>query len=1305
MSKLRPLLFRGKTQDLLAEIDKELRDPATLGWQGQKGGAGRAMVGLFGRLADIIIARLNQVPQQHFLAFLSEGGIDQLPPRAAATRLRFVPENDARPAIPVPAGTQVATRPSGNQPEIIFETEHDVQVVPTELKWCIAVDQRTSADRSKQATGQEPGAFPAFQGEEVRQRILYLRDDTLLAFPDSVTRSNATVLLHFELDPAVQPAGEWQLIWAYFNGEDWTPLAGTTAQVADETGGLMRSGAVRFTRLPELAAAEVNGDKGIWLACRLVPAHEEITLPRILGITISREIVVPRQVVTPRALTATQAGVAFAQVKAEDAFYPFGQYPALLDGLYIRADEAFTKPGATIELQFEEDGLPAEMEDTSALEALTIVWEYFSAAGWTRLGVSRWGCPAMAFADIEDPLIKSISVHTRLAGRQVEVELPEDYEGAAPPSGFPSGTLDVIGDRPIFITDMPAVCADLPVQIVERGRCYAFERLDFRDETCAFTVTGAGVIAFTVPTATGADPSFAPVEVNGQIGYWVRARIVDGGFSVPQSSPSGLLQKLLFGKIPAPPPTAIPPLVRGFQVSYADYRSVEGPRPVQNCWGKTDGGWRSPVAGHGFAPFSASVEHEALYLGFLPLKLDPTPSRGEVTSPLHPAFPANTWIELHLSVEETGDERTQADVVWQYWNGQGWQALGVVDETLDLWRSGSVGFFAPPDHQLSIEFGQAAFWLRVCPASLAVPGQDSGTGEGDRNEAAPMPRLSAIHLNTVPGNNGESVNDEVLGSSSGEKNQVFGLSRPPVLPDAQIEVREVGEQAEASDHTWIRWDRVPSLLSCGPADRCYTLDPTSGMITFGNGVHGMIPPAGQDNIRARHYCTHSGQTGNVAASAITVLRNPKDALNEIRRVENVEPATGGAELEETAQVELRGPYSLKNRGRAITAEDFEWLAREIAGTRRIYCLPARTRDSASEPGWVTVVVVPAKTHTVPDSEGRPIPTPALLRQVREYLEARGLVNLARPAPGAAVAAAPFVDRDQIHVTGPGYVEVEVVARVVPVNPIQADNTRKDILKQLAAFLDPIDGGPGRQGWQSGRDVYISEIKAEIEGVPGVDHVQSAFLRTPSRQQQFLYPDPMTSVTWTVPAGSRVSTFDDRLRAVLAGRLPENTPLEYLAIIGFNTGDTAGLARLQDPALFVRRVSILHEDAAEVIFDLPIDFSDDAAFAQWRNELGETAALVSQDGHIREAITDYRTATDATGRVHLLGVRVDRFVAGESVSITDAEHGNRRIDFLPVNRVKAAERLFRVFVPADHLVFSGSHEIEMVLEEPYARQAT
>ena len=877
----------------------------------------------------------------------------------------------------------------------------------------------------------------------------------------------------------------------------------------------------------------------------------------------------------------------------------------------------------------------------------------------------------------------------------------------------------MFGGRPFFVTALPQACADLPVPIIERGRSYTSKRLSFSDTTCAFTAKSTsedaakdpGIVSFTVPALGGSDPPFAETEVNGQKGYWVRAYIEKDGYSVPQPRTSSLLQRLLLGKLPAPPPKAIPPLVRSFEARYANYRPAEEAHPVPSCFGKTDGGWSSPVAGQKFAPFSASVEHPALYMGFLPLAADPAKGLDMDRAKGKVAFPVNTWIELYFGIEETNDERTRPKLKWEYWNGH-WQALGIVDETRSFSRSGTVGFFGPPDHKHRPEFGRDAYWLRVYRSDSVADDPRDGGGAATTNAPPAMPRIAAIRLNAVPATNGESLNDAVVGSSNGEKNQVHVLPRAPVLPDIQIEVREQDENTEDADQTWIAWKRVPNLLSCGPTDRCYTLDPTSGTIIFGDGEHGMIPLAGQNNIRVTHYHTHSGKNGNVGAGSLIVLRSPRDALNEIRRVRNVEPAAGGADLEETANVESRGPYSLKNRGRAITGQDFEWLAREITGVRRVYCLPATKADGACQPGWVTVVVVPAPTHTQSDADGRPIPAPSLLRQVREYLEERGLVNLARSQGdiGDGVTDIATEDPDQVQVTGPGFVEVEVVAKVVARNPDQADSVRTDILKRLRTFLDPADGGPDRTGWQPGRDVFISEIKAEIENVPGVDHVKSAYLRTPGRQLQFLTLNGEDNLTAEIPRGSMVSTFDRRIMAVLAVALPPGVPVQEVSVSGFGDGDMASIWGLGKPALpSIHRVSVQHDNPSKVVFGQPADFSSESDFAKWWRELGAEPALVSANRRVRAPILASKTEKDATGRIHLVSVEVRGFQEGEAVSIIHAKHTNRRVEPLEVTKASpvapptaesgevANEReLPVVFVPPDHLVFSGNHDIQMVV---------
>ena len=275
---------------------------------------------------------------------------------------------------------------------------------------------------------------------------------------------------------------------------------------------------------------------------------------------------------------------------------------------------------------------------------------------------------------------------------------------------------------------------------------------------------------------------------------------------------------------------------------------VEGPRNVASCRGRTDGGWQPYVAGAPFAPFATPTERDAverenhhakhgaeraaLYLGFRPLDAE---AAGKV------AFPPNIWVELYLGVGETGDEGINQPLQWEYSNGAIWQPLGVIDQTLDLWRSGTLGFFGPPDHRPSTEFGVDAFWLRVWP---------------EKDDGSPSPRLGAVRVNVVPTINGETVLDEILGSSTAQTSQVFELAWPPVSPDIDLQVQEPNEKTEASDSIWVPWERVPDLLACGPTSRCYTLDPTTGRVTFGDGVHGAIPPAGRENIIVKRYRSH-----------------------------------------------------------------------------------------------------------------------------------------------------------------------------------------------------------------------------------------------------------------------------------------------------------------------------------------------------------------------------------------------------------------------------------------------------------------
>ena len=70
----------------------------------------------------------------------------------------------------------------------------------------------------------------------------------------------------------------------------------------------------------------------------------------------------------------------------------------------------------------------------------------------------------------------------------------------------------------------------------------------------------------------------------------------------------------------------------------------------------------------------------------------------------------------------------------------------------------------------------------------------------------------------------------------------------------------------------VRWKEVHDLHSSGSRARHYVKDIVSGELSFGDGIHGMIPPKGKQNIQVEAYSVGGGALGNVKADWITVLK-------------------------------------------------------------------------------------------------------------------------------------------------------------------------------------------------------------------------------------------------------------------------------------------------------------------------------------------------------------------------------------------------------------------------------------------------
>ena len=328
---------------------------------------GITLVQLFAWMTEMVIYRLNKVPEKNYLAFLDLMGIQRQPPQPARTILTFDISEKADTAL-VEHGSQVATRPTGDRKAITFETERDVLLVNNKITRAVSQYHDQYSDVTPYIGGRQP--FEVFEGCHSVDRYLYLGDDRFENFGES-----AILTLTFDRPSAGERSFPKMLEWEYWNGERWRLLVEAQIETDfDEIALLGPSGQ---------EATAVNEQETIWIRGRLaeVPeSYEETQVDLLKG-----KIEILGEGVEPHLAYFNPAGEAYLLQDLDRNFKPLGDEPKVDNIFYLASDEIFSQPNTrcSVEIMLTD---PSIVETPGASPDLLLEWQYFNGKRWRPLG-------------------------------------------------------------------------------------------------------------------------------------------------------------------------------------------------------------------------------------------------------------------------------------------------------------------------------------------------------------------------------------------------------------------------------------------------------------------------------------------------------------------------------------------------------------------------------------------------------------------------------------------------------------------------------------------------------------------------------------------------------------------------------------------------------------------------------------------------------------------------------------------------------------------------------------------------------
>ena len=342
-------------------------------------------------------------------------------------------------------------------------------------------------------------------------------------------------------------------------------------------------------------------------------------------------------------------------------------------------------------------------------------------------------------------------------------------------------------------------------------------------------------------------------------------------------------------------------------------------------------------------------------------------------------------------------------------------------------------------------------------------------------------RLSWVGINAARVKQEVAVRGEVVGTATGEPDQVFQLAHSSVIAetlmlmvDGQRWMR-TNDLLAAPPEVSVQSSRQPlfqpkAVQSKQPGyaptskSQVFVLDEASGQITFGDGAHGARPKAASTIVANYHF--GGGPQGNVGIGAI----NRSPLLPAGYKVSNPIRTWGGDRAQDMKSAEKSIAQQVRHRDRLVSIADFESITTQTPGVDigRVAVPPLFVPPNLLNlPGAITVMVIPQPAPKQGLASQNPQPDTLFLEAVCRYLQPRRLITT------------------ELHVCGPTYVDLWVSVGIEVLGGYRAGPVQAQVKQAITNFLSPLSGGQQQTGWPLQGAIVQAELEAVVARVEGV----------------------------------------------------------------------------------------------------------------------------------------------------------------------------------------------------------------------------